>query len=252
MAGERQVRELRDDIIRSKKVRSRTRRRAFVVALLIFLLISLILTGFVLGTILFIERNSMRIYVDKNSINTFSLSATDDFSGASSVLRIKGPSEMDNITFNDVYPHILMAKENNLDGSHSGNNHIAFTFYLRNNNLVDDYVTYIEELKIINSTKGVDAAIRVLVMVDGVEEYYAKLSAIGEPEPLVPIFHPQLTTPFYDDTRIMFKDDSILNKGQVKKYSVFLWLEGEDAECTDDILGGIISIEFGISRSDIV
>ncbi len=72
------------------------------------------------------------------------------------------------------------------DGSHNGENFVAYTFYIEN--LGSEIADYWSEIIIDDVIKDVDEAIRIRVYKNGVETTYAKISKNGTPE--------EFTTPF--------------------------------------------------------
>ena len=50
------------------------------------------------------------------------------------------------------------------------------------------------------------------------------------------------TTAFLSDTLAGRMHIENMKPGDIDKYTLVIWIEGSDAECTDDILGG----EFGV------
>ena len=120
-----------------------------------------------------------------------------------------------------------------VDGSHNGKNYIAYTFYLKNVGTLS--VDYQADLKILDVKKNADEAIRVKVYKNGVPTVYAKpQKGTLEPEPN--------TTPFYSIDKVssyVYEDFQI---GEIDKYTVVVWLEGNDPECIDDIIGGRVKL----------
>ena len=51
-----------------------------------------------------------------------------------------------------------------------------------------------------------------------------------------------MTKPFLGNGYVMNSDFYPLQVGQIIKYTVVIWLEGEDAQCVDDILGGQVKL----------
>jgi ABC-type sugar transport system ATPase subunit len=71
----------------------------------------------------------------------------------------------------------------NIDGSHCGDNYLAFTFYLFNASDVD-HINYEWQVKMSNIHNGLDEAIRVKLFVNGESTVYAKTASDGSgPEP---------------------------------------------------------------------
>ena len=120
------------------------------------------------------------------------------------------------------------------DGSHNGNNYIAYTFYAENQG--QETVSYNAEIKITDVLREVDEALRVIVYKNGQKTVYAKASkATGEAEPD--------TQAFVDETTIMQSRTTGFEVGAVDKYTVVIFIEGNDPECTDRLIGGEIGVE---------
>ena len=113
-------------------------------------------------------------------------------------------------------------------GSHNGDNYLAYTFYVENQG--NDVSDYWNEVKIADVIKNVDDAVRVRIYRDGEYITYAKIGADGKPEPN--------TVPFIDDSVIALQHIENFKPGDIHKYTLVLWVEGSDPECTDNILGG--------------
>ncbi len=155
------------------------------------------------------------------------LSETADFAQWSALLEADPVENMDNITY-----AWLPTDLTETDGSHNGKNYLCYTFYVKNTGQEDiDYQASIdiEWLKL-----AVDEAVRVQLYQNGNSTVYAKLGKDGKPE-VDPEFE---TTPFTDAVTITdyVREDFVV--GEVDKYTVVVWLEGEDPECVNDILGG--------------
>lgn len=118
------------------------------------------------------------------------------------------------------------------DGSHNGDNYLAYTFYIENTG--DKTVDYYDEIIIDEVIKKLDEAIRVRVYFDGVDTTYAKESSLGKEE--------DGTTKFKSNKIIRSEHISNFKPNEVHKYTIVMWLEGSDPECTDNILGGEIKV----------
>ena len=93
-------------LIKNRNVRKHVRRQKAIVILLIFIGASIILGGTVYAMMTFIEYNSMKVLIDKEGLNIFSLSTSPTFSNPTEVLALSGPKYMDNITLMDIY-HLI-------------------------------------------------------------------------------------------------------------------------------------------------
>ena len=128
------------------------------------------------------------------------------------------------------------------DGSHNGQNYIAYTFYAENQGR--EVINYWRTIKIDDVIKNADEAVRVKVIKDGVETTYAKLNkTTGQPE--------EGTTPFKDDGVIMLEEEKNFRPGDVHKYTVVIWLEGNDPECVDNIIGGEVKMHMNLKEEHI-
>ena len=115
-----------------------------------------------------------------------------------------------------------------IDGDHNGRNYMAYTYYVRNAGKED--VAYSAILKINSASKGSDEAARVGIWKNGKRTIYARPAKDGEPEPGC--------ENFISDKIVCQYDDDNFRVGDVDKYTVVIWLDGDDPECTDDIVGG--------------
>lgn len=128
------------------------------------------------------------------------------------------------------------------DGSHNGQNYIAYTFYAENQGR--EVINYWRTIKIDDVVKNADEAVRVKVIKDGVETTYAKLNkTTGEPE--------EGTIPFKEDGVIMLEQERNFRPGDVHKYTVVIWLEGNDPECVDNIIGGEVKMHMNLKEEHI-
>ena len=125
------------------------------------------------------------------------------------------------------------------EGCHNGTDYIAYTFYLRNASGLDGRIE--EKMEILAATKGAEEAVRVRVYRDGVAETYAKAAKSGEPE--------YGTLPFSAEDRV-YDITSPISGGQVTRYTIVIWLEGDDPECVDDVRGGMVRIAVKFSVLD--
>ena len=132
--------------------------------------------------------------------------------------------------------------QNGPDGSHNGQNYIAYTFYAENQGR--EVINYWRTIKIDDVVKNADEAVRVKVIKDGVETTYAKLNkTTGEPE--------EGTIPFKEDGVIMLEQERNFRPGDVHKYTVVIWLEGNDPECVDNIIGGEVKMRMRLTEEHI-
>jgi len=155
------------------------------------------------------------------------IAADGNFTEPTARLTAEVVKDATNITLEDL-PYDL----DEIDGDHSGANYMAYTYYVRNAGKED--VAYYATLRIMSASKGVENATRVAIWHNGERTIYAAPAANGEPEPDTVSFEsPNLVFSYTEEAFLV---------GNVDKYTIVIWLEGEDPECVDEIVGG--SIEF--------
>ncbi len=162
-----------------------------------------------------------------------SLSETPDFDNPQVQLTADGAGEITNASGLDL-PENIEA----LDGEDaSKDGFIIYSFYAKNSGEAACNVRV--TLHIDDVVKNVDAAVRIRMYRDGVPTTYAKLSANGTPE-----FD---TTPFWDAKTVFTDVVENFAEGDIVKYTVVIWLEGDDPECLDNIRGGSLKMSLVLS-----
>ena len=140
---------------------------------------------------------------------------------------------MDNISIDWIPTNI----DTEANGSHNGDNYIAYTFYVENKGT--DIVDYWYSIVIDDVIKNVDEAARVMIYLNGEKTVYAKINALtNEPE--------KDTTPFFSKDKAVLEERKAFSPGDIDKFTVVIWLEGDDPDCTDNILGGEIKMHMEI------
>lgn len=126
----------------------------------------------------------------------------------------------------------------NVNGEHNGDNYIAYTFYCRNAGRAT--VTYSYELYIANMTYEIEKAVRIRLYVDGEYEDYAypRTDGFDGPEPG--------TVAFQSGNTVVKRNIENFAPGDTTKYTVVIWLEGNDPECVDKILGGQMKVDMAM------
>lgn len=160
------------------------------------------------------------------------------------------------------------------DGQHNAS-YFAYTFYVRNEG--ESTVGYDWSINLNSESKKLSKAVWVMVFEDGEMSFYAKANENGEVEALPPFgdnsrgyiekpleqFAKSPQTQYeviaqrsgYEYSRVIpisFESDDIICRGKqedvypmdVHKYTVVIWLEGDDPDCTDEMIGGHIGMEF--------
>ena len=128
------------------------------------------------------------------------------------------------------------------DGGHNGDDYIAYTFYVENQG--DETIHYWYEIIIDDVVKNVDEAIRVAVFLNGEKTVYAKRnSKTNEPE--------VDTVPFKDEERVFLEQRKDFKSGEIDKFTIVIWVEGDDPECKDNLIGGEMKVHMVITEQHI-
>ena len=131
---------------------------------------------------------------------------------------------------------------NEADGAHNGDNYIAYTFYIEN--LADETIHYWYRIYIDDVVKNVDKAIRVAVYLNGEKTVYAKANErTSEPE--------KDTVAFKDSGNVMLVQRRDFKSQDVDKFTIVIWVEGDDPDCIDDLLGGEMKMHMTITEEHI-
>lgn len=129
--------------------------------------------------------------------------------------------------------------DNEGNGSHNGRNYIAYTFYTENQG--QDTINYWTTIEIEDVVKNVDEAIRIMVIKNGEKTIYAKKNRdTGEIEPN--------TQAFYSEDTVMLVNNENFKVGDIDKYTIVIWVEGDDPECKDELIGGEIKMHMDITE----
>lgn len=212
------------------------RRNLIFKTILIILLISVCLLAVGYGLSMFVNKVGHFTVLVPPENGALTLSNTEDFEESKTYIEAEILPSMDNITKSWLPTDIDL-----IDGSHNGDNYIAHTFYLKNTS--DEAIDYKAEINLLSSTLGADEAVRVMVFKNGEETVYAKPQVdSNEPEPD--------TVAFAARTKVMSETNQSFESGAVDKYTVVIWLEGEDPECVDNIKGGVVKMSMDFQVLD--
>ena len=133
----------------------------------------------------------------------------------------------------------LPADLDSVEGEHNGSNYLAYTFFVKNGG--EETSDYRIVLNILSVIKNVDEAVRVKMYFNGEETVYAKKnSTTNEPE--------TNTQPFVSDTQVMNYLRKGIEPNGVDRITVVIWLEGDDPDCIDNILGGEMKMELSLGE----
>lgn len=202
-------------------------------------LVVLALAFGVLFALSFMQENMGNFTINLNRLELFrrgvAIADNGDFKNATARLAADAVDNGTNIATDDL-PDDL----DDIDGSHNGKNYVAYTFYIRNAGKTD--LGYSAKLKVVSASKGVEKAARVRIYRNGEPTTYAAAAADGNPEPN--------TEPFVSKDVVTTISHNNFRVGDVDKYTVVIWLDGDDPECVDKIIGGAVEFGFDFDSSE--
>ncbi|MBR6034187.1 MAG: hypothetical protein IKP28_05605 [Clostridia bacterium] len=127
-------------------------------------------------------------------------------------------------------------------GGHNDDNYIAYTFYVEN--MADQKIHYWYKIMIDDVVKNVDEAIRVAVYLNGEKKVYAKANSnTSQPE--------KDTIAFKNEEEIMLEQRKDFQSGDVDKFTIVIWIEGDDPDCVDPLIGGEMKMHMVITEEHI-
>lgn len=199
----------------------------------------------------------------------FSLSETVGFENPTMRLFAQPAEDVPCVSIKDIAPDV-----DSVDGQHNAKQYFAYTYYIRNEG--EGTVDYTWQMRLNSESVDLSSAAWVMIFEDGAMKFYAKPREDGTREAL-PYFDDDnrgyLERPFFDVAAlpkkqfelvkstekhdyyrlipIAFESDTVIASGvvtevepmQVHKYTVVIWLEGDDPDCTNDLIGGHAGME---------
>ena len=220
--------------------------RAKIVSATVGGILVLFMAIFLIGTVM--AKDSKMVINCAEGDGSLSLSETvEGFNEGKGTVRLEavGIPKMTNISRMEVSDDI----HNEKDGSHNGQNYFCYTFYLKNVGTAS--LNYTMELSIVMNTKGMGDAMRIEIFStplfgarrDTILTKYAKARADGTPEYYDDADPSQgYCTNFLND-KIISTETYTLPISQIYKYTILMYIDGPDEDCTDEILGGSFGFE---------
>ena len=229
-------------IVTANKVKKRKLTSRVVRISLLILLLFLIILYIILEIIY--HEGKFTITLDSSEDLESGLAIFDSLNNSQGKRRLYADSIkfMDNISYRWLPDDVDTVS----DGAHNGENYIAYSFYVENQG--ERTLNYWYEIIVDDVIKNVDEAIRIRIYRNGKDVTYAKRSSLGgQPEPN--------TTPFKsikdaEDTIILeqVRDFKPLD---LDRYTIVVWLEGDDPDCTDPLIGGELKMHMVITESHV-
>lgn len=150
------------------------------------------------------------------------------------ILEAEKKEFMDNISINWLPQNL----DKEAEGSHNGENYIAYTFYVENQGIGEFHYWY--AILIDDVIRDVDNAIRIMVYKNGEPQIYAKANRNGESE--------KGTKPFFSNEFVLVEQRKDFKVGDIDKYTIVVWIEGDDPDCIDALIGGEMKMHLEITE----
>ena len=217
----------------------RKKRIVKIVKITVLIVLLILLLAYIIMNIIY-NNGNFSITLDKNLYFKKGIVIYDDpdYKVFWTELYAQAVDYFDNISYRWLPDNL-----DQVNSSHNGDNYVAYTFYIENTGT--DTSDYWSQVIIDDVIKNVDTAVRIRLYKNGEYVTYAKIGLNGQPE--------RDTIPFHDDTLITYDHRENFQPGDIDKYTVVMWVEGTDPDCTDNILGGEIKIhmEFNSEFKDV-
>ena len=180
------------------------------------------------------------VSLDKNMSNRKNVFLSEDGNIKNKARKLSADTieYMDNISIKWLPDNIDTEK----NGGHNGDNYIAYTFYVINSG--KEKVNYWYEIDIDDTIKNVDEAIRIMIYRNGERTVYAKKSKdTGQAEPG--------TKKFISSKIAVLEQRKNFKPSSKDRYTVVVWIEGDDPECKNDLLGGEIKLHMDFTEEHV-
>ena len=198
------------------------------------LLLGLLLAVAVLFIVAFAQEKMGNFTINLNRLELYrkgiSIADNGNFDGATARLVANTVQDATNISIDDI-----PADVDGVDGGHNGKNYMAYTYYVRNAGKED--LGYIASITLDSCAKGAEKAVRIAVYQNGERIVYAAPADDGGTE--------DGCENFLSDRIVCQYENKDFLVGNVDRYTIVIWMEGDDPDCVDAIIGG--SVQFSMS-----
>lgn len=198
----------------------------------------------------------------------FVLSETEDFSNPVTYLFCEPAVDVPCISITTIEADV-----DDYEGQHNGSGYFAYTYYVRNEG--ESTVDYCWELGITGESLDVSRAAWIMVIEDGEMVLYAEADADGAAQTVpgrddqtrgftdIPVmslardpgslleevkvvgdqvYSRIVTVPYEDEDTVTSGYQAEVEPMEVHKYTIVVWLEGDDPDCTDELIGGHLGL----------
>ena len=205
-----------------------------------FLLLIIFLSVVYLFLYIVYDGGRFTVSLDRNMSNRKNIFLSEDGKLKSKTRKLSADTidYMDNISIKWLPQNI----DTEATGAHNGDNYIAYTFYVVNAG--KEKVHYWYELDIDDTIKNVDEAIRIMIYRNGKPTVYAKKNkTTKKKEPG--------TKKFVSNEIAVLEQRKNLRPGKKDRFTIVIWIEGDDPECNNALLGGEIKMHMDITEEHI-
>ena len=217
------------------------KRKLFIkIVKIAFLLLLILISIIYLFLYIIYAGGRFTVSLDKNMSNRKNIFLSEDGNIKNKARKLSADTieYMDNISINWLPENIDIEK----NGGHNGDNYIAYTFYVINSG--KEKVNYWYEIDIDDTIKNVDEAIRIMIYRNGEKTVYAKKSKdTGQAEPG--------TKKFISSKIAVLEQRKNFKPSSKDRYTVVVWIEGDDPECKNDLLGGEIKLHMDFTEEHV-
>ena len=224
--------------LNSEKIKKREQRIKILKITILLILLFLIILYFILRVVF--ELGDFTVSLDPQLQEKSGLVMYEKLSEKQNkkILKAEKLEYMDNICVKWLPKNLTDA-----EGSHNGENYLAYTFYLENQGV--DPINYWYKVVSDDVIKNVDKAIRIMIIRNDEKIIYAKANeTTGEAE----IVGDEITTKFYNDKELILKQRENMQPGEIDKFTIVIFLEGDDPDCTDELIGGEMKMHMEITE----
>lgn len=217
------------------------KRKLFIkIVKIAFLLLLILISIIYLFLYIIYAGGRFTVSLDKNMSNRKNVFLSEDGNVKNKARKLSADTieYMDNISIKWLPSNIDTEKT----GGHNGDNYIAYTFYVINSG--KEKVNYWYEIDIDDTIKNVDEAIRIMIYRNGERTVYAKKSKdTGQAEPD--------TKKFISSEIAVLEQRKNFKPSSKDRYTVVVWIEGDDPECKNDLLGGEIKLHMDFTEEHV-
>ena len=228
------------DSVKRKKIMARIIKLSLLLLLLFLSLLYIILR-------IIYNEGRFTVTLDSNETLESGLAVFESLNNAHGKRKLEATpiKFMDNISYKWLPNNV----DTEADGSHNGDNYIAYSFYIENQG--NEVLNYWYEVIVDDVIKNVDEAIRIRIYRNGEPVTYAKVASLGgRPEPMTEPFK-TVESAYSKGTTIILEEVTNFQPDDLDRYTIVVWLEGDDPDCTDNLIGGEIKMHMKITEEHI-